>query len=74
MGTILATTADVVRRGAIAAQPFIPESAGRILDMLAVPAEKRLLADAVGVDAVPAGMLLPPPTPVFRKFEHAKPA
>jgi methionyl-tRNA synthetase len=74
MGTILATTADVVRRAAIAAQPFVPESAGRILDMLGVPADKRLLVDAVGGDIVPAGTQLPAPAPVFRKFEHAKPA
>jgi methionyl-tRNA synthetase len=73
MGTILATTADVVRRAAIAAQPFIPASAGRILDMLAVPAERRLLADALGDSAVlGAGTQLPAPEPVFRKFEHAK--
>lgn len=72
MGTILATTADVVRRAAIAAQPFVPESAGRILDMLGVPTDKRLLVDAVGGDVIPAGTSLPPPVPVFRKFEHAK--
>ncbi|HHY49215.1 MAG TPA: methionine--tRNA ligase [Alphaproteobacteria bacterium] len=71
MGTILATTADVVRRAAIAAQPFVPTSATRILDMLAVPAGKRLLADAVGeATALPAGTPLPPPVPAFRKFEH----
>jgi methionyl-tRNA synthetase len=73
MGTILATTADVVRRAAIVAQPFIPASAARILDMLAVPAGRRLLADALGDDAVlPAGTQLPPPQPVFRKFEQAR--
>jgi methionyl-tRNA synthetase len=73
MGTILATTADVVRRAAIAAQPFIPDSAGRLLDMLAVPAERRLLPDALGDGAVlAAGTQLPPPEPVFRKFEQAK--
>ncbi len=32
MGTILATTADVVRRAAIAAQPFVPGSAAKFLD------------------------------------------
>ena len=74
MGPNLATSADVVRRCAIAAQPFVPESAARILDMLAVPAEQRLLADALGDAGVPAGTALPAPQPVFRKFEHAKPA
>ena len=73
MGTILATTADVVRRAAIAAQPFVPASAGRILDVLAVPADRRLLVDALGDGPVlAAGTLLPQPEPVFKKFEQLK--
>ena len=71
MGTILATTADVVRRAAIAAQPFIPASAGKFLDMLAVPAEQRMLMDALS-DRMVAGVTLPPPEPVFKKFEQVK--
>ena len=47
MGAILATTADVVRRMAIAAQPFVPASAEKMLDLLGVPAEERLLAHAL---------------------------
>ncbi len=75
MGAILATTADIIRRAAIVAQPFVPESAGRILDLLAVPAERRLLQHALEKDtAMPAGTVLPPPQPVFRKFEQAKAA
>jgi methionyl-tRNA synthetase len=72
MGTILATTADVVRRAAIAAQPFIPTSAAKFLDALAVPEDRRLLVDALGDGGVSAGTALPVPQPVFRKFEHAK--
>ncbi len=71
MGTILATTADIVRRAAIAAQPFVPASAAQFLDMLAVPADQRQLTHALG-DALPAGTPLPPPTPVFKKFEQIK--
>jgi len=74
MGTILATTADVVRRAAIAAQPFVPASAARFLDALAVPADERLLSHALGTTGTSAGTALPPPEPVFRKFEIAKPA
>ncbi|WP_374622079.1 methionine--tRNA ligase [Devosia sp.] len=69
MGTILATTADVVRRAAIAAQAFVPASAAKLLDLLAVPASERLLVDAVRPEGIPAGTLLPPPEPVFRKFD-----
>jgi methionyl-tRNA synthetase len=75
MGAILATTADVIRRAAIVAQPFVPESAGRILDQLAVPANQRLLQHALSETAgVPAGTALPAPQPVFRKFEQTKAA
>ncbi len=72
MGTILATTADIVRRAAIAAQAFVPGSAAKFLDALAVPADQRLLSHALGASGVPAGTILPPPEPVFKKFEHAK--
>ncbi len=74
MGTILATTADVVRRAAIAALPFVPASAAKFLDMLAVPADERLLVNALGEAGVPAGTTLPPPEPVFKKFDLTKPA
>jgi methionyl-tRNA synthetase len=71
MGTILATTADVVRRCAIAALPFVPGSATQMLDSLAVPADQRLFADAFGeLSILPAGTQLPAPQPVFRKFEQ----
>jgi methionyl-tRNA synthetase len=73
MGAILATTADVVRRAAIAAQPFVPASASKILDLLAVPADQRLLEHALDPDLFIAPQTaLPPPEPVFRKFEQAK--
>ena len=73
MGAILATTADVVRRCAIAAQPFVPASAGKMLDLLAVPEGERLLQHALDPDLVVApGTRLPAPEPVFRKFEQSK--
>ena len=73
MGAILATTADVIRRAAIAAQPFVPEAASRFLDLLAVPKDQRLLQHALDPDlVVPAATVLPAPEPVFRKFETAK--
>lgn len=74
MGTILATTADIVRRAAIAAQAFVPGSAAKVLDALAVPADQRQLSHALSASGVPAGTVLPPPEPVFKKFEHDKTA
>ena len=73
MGSILATTADVVRRSAIAALPFVPGSAARLLDQLAVPPEQRLLRHALDPDlSIPPGTQLPAPQPVFRKFEAVR--
>ena len=73
MGAILATTADVVRRCAIAAQPFVPTAAAKFLDLLAVPGDQRLLQHALDPDLmVAAGTPLPPPEPVFKKFEQTK--
>ena len=40
-GTVLYVTAEVIRQVAILAQPFMPASAGKLLDLLAVPADER---------------------------------
>ncbi len=75
MGAVLATTADVLRRTAIVAQPFVPAAATKMLDMLAVPADQRLLQHALDPDLfVATETQLPPPEPVFKKFEQAKAA
>jgi methionyl-tRNA synthetase len=74
MGTILSTTADVVRRAAIAAQPFVPQSAAKFLDALAIPADRRSLSHALSAEGMLGGTALPPPEPVFKKFEHTKTA
>ncbi|RYE10755.1 MAG: methionine--tRNA ligase [Hyphomicrobiales bacterium] len=73
MGAILATTADVVRRCAIAAQAFVPASAAKMLDLLAVPADQRTLAIALDpASGIAPQTQLPPPEPVFKKFEQVK--
>ncbi len=40
-GTVLYVTAEVIRQVAIMAQPFMPDSMAKMLDLLAVPAEER---------------------------------
>jgi methionyl-tRNA synthetase len=73
MGAILATTADVLRRAAIAASPFVPTAAAKMLDLLAVPADQRLLQHALDPDLrIAAQTVLPPPEPIFKKFEQTK--
>ena len=52
METVLHTTAETIRRVAILCQPYIPGSAGKLLDLLAVPADKRSFADIAEADAL----------------------
>jgi methionyl-tRNA synthetase len=66
-GTILYVTAEVIRQVAILAQPVMPTSAGKLLDLLAVPANER------GFDALEGGKRLkagavPAPTGVFPRY------
>jgi methionyl-tRNA synthetase len=67
-GTVLYTTAEVVRQVAILAQPFMPQAAARLLDLLAVPANRRDFA-ALGEGGRLAGnVALPAPTAVFPRY------
>jgi methionyl-tRNA synthetase len=68
METVLYVTAEVLRRLAIPLQPFMPASAGVLLDLLGVPAEARDFAHAGEAHALTPGAPLPPPAPVFPRF------
>jgi methionyl-tRNA synthetase len=70
MATVLYVTAETVRRMSIAVLAFVPDSAGRILDALAVPADNRLLAFAGDSGTLAPGTALPAPSPVFQRFER----
>ena len=61
METVLHTTAETIRRVAILCQPYIPGSAAKLLDLLAVPADERSFADVADADALVAGTKLPAP-------------
>jgi methionyl-tRNA synthetase len=67
-GTVLYVTAEVIRQVAILAQPFIPESAGKLLDLLAVPADERDFSRLGGAHRLAPGSKLPPPAPVFPRY------
>lgn len=74
-GTILYVTAEVLRRVAILAQPFVPSSAAQMLELLAIPAGERAFDSLDAERRITAGRLLPPPRPVFPRFvekEEAK--
>jgi methionyl-tRNA synthetase len=68
MGTVLYVTAEVIRQVAILVQPFMPDSAAKLLDLLAVPAEERTFAQLGGAMRIAPGTALPAPSPVFPRY------
>jgi methionyl-tRNA synthetase len=66
--TVLYVTAEVLRQVAILCQPFVPTSAGKLLDLLGVPAEERVFATLGGAKRLAPGATLPPPAPVFPRY------
>lgn len=68
-GTVLWTTAEVIRQVAILLQPAIPESAGKLLDQLAVPMEARDFAHLGPAGRLKGGVALPAPQGVFPRIQ-----
>jgi methionyl-tRNA synthetase len=66
MAAVLRVLADVLRAVATVLQPFMPESMGRMLDQLGVPADARQLAD-LGTPVADAAVL-PEPQGVFPRY------
>jgi methionyl-tRNA synthetase len=71
MRTVLYTLAETLRHLAIMTQPFVPGSAARLLDQLAVPAGCRDFA-ALAAAPLAAGTKLPRPEGIFPRFAEAK--
>ncbi len=65
--TVLYTTCEVVRIAALLIQPVMPESAGKLLDLLGQPQDQRTFA-AIGTRLTP-GTALPAPTGVFPRYQ-----
>jgi methionyl-tRNA synthetase len=68
MESVLWTTAETIRVVATLSQPVMPESCGRLLDLLAVPADSRSFAALNEDSAITTGAELPKPTGVFPRF------
>src|SRR5215471_7692888 len=66
--TVLYVTAEVVRQVAILAQPVMPVSAGKLLDLLSVAAESRDFARLGADQRIAPGTQLPAPAPVFPRY------
>jgi methionyl-tRNA synthetase len=65
--TVLYTTCEAVRIAALLVQPVMPDSAGKLLDLLGQRPDQRTLA-AVGA-RLEAGTALPAPTGVFPRYQ-----
>ena len=74
MGTVLFTTAEVLRRVGILCQPFIPTAAAKLLDILAVPADKRTFEEIAAERMLVPGTDLPAPQPIFPRYVEAEDA
>ena len=66
METVLYVTAEVLRIVGTLAQPYVPASAAKLLDLLAVPEDQRSFAD-LGTRLV-SGTPLPAPAPIFPRY------
>ena len=70
METILYVTAEVVRQLAILAQPVMPGSSTKLLDVLAVSSDARTFAQLGSSGRLGAGMSLPVPEGVFPRYQE----
>jgi methionyl-tRNA synthetase len=68
MGEVLAVTAEVLRVIGIMAQPIVPAGAGKLLDLLAVPQQARMLAHVAAASALSEGTVLPAPSGIFPRY------
>src|SRR3954453_23548501 len=66
--TVLYVTAEVIRQVSILAQPFMPSSAGKLLDLLAIPTGERQFSELGGDRRIAADSTLPAPSPVFPRY------
>lgn len=65
MRTVLYVTAETLRRLALPLQPFIPQAATKLLDLLGVGPDERDFFNAGPQGALKEGAPLPPPAPIF---------
>jgi methionyl-tRNA synthetase len=66
METVLYVTAEVLRMVGVLIQPYVPASAAKLLDILAVPVSKRQFVDFD--TKLLSGIALPAPAPIFPRF------
>ena len=70
METVLYVTAEIVRQVEILVQPFVPNSAAKLLDQLAIAEADRMFAALGPAGRLTSGAALPVPSGVFPRFEE----
>jgi len=73
MGQVLYAVCECLRNIAILMQPFVPQSAGKMLEQLEVPLDERTFAYLGRTYALRQELRLPPPQGVFRAMAIRKP-
>ena len=68
MGTVLYVTAELLRTVGILVQPFVPSAAAKLLDLLGVQPEERLVAYIGPSHALLPGAKLMKPEPIFPRY------
>ncbi len=72
MNTVLYVLAEVIGHLAVLAQPFMPDAGARLLDLLAVPADRRTFSGLGSANPIlTPGTKLPPPVAVFPRYLEA---
>jgi methionyl-tRNA synthetase len=71
MAVVLRHLHTALRTYATVLQPFMPETMGRLLGQLGVPAAGEGRSLAALATPLPGGTALPPPEPLFRKIDTA---
>jgi len=67
-GTVLYVTAEVLRQVGVMSLPFMPTSAAKLLDLLAIPAPARRFAALGEGGRITPDATLPAPSPVFPRY------
>jgi len=69
---VLYVTAEVIRQVAILVQPFMPASATKLLDLLAVAADQRGFSELGGGVRIEPGVAMPAPAAVFPRYVESE--
>ncbi len=74
MAMVLYVLAETIRQIGIALQPFMPDTMGKLLDQLAVPASARTFASLGAAGRLVPGTPLPSPQGLFPRIVEPAPA